>query len=329
MKRREFVALMGSALAAPIARAQQPAGRVFRIGALAFNPRAAALAMEVFERRMRELGYAEGTNLVIDWRSADLKLDRLPALAAELVATKPDVILGMNNPATAAARAATQSIPIVMTTGLNVVSEGLVASLAKPGGNVTGVVWDAGLEIYAKRLQFLKEAVPSLSRVALFWMTAQETLQGAAVYAETVEKAAAALGVRTFRVAVKDEHDFERAFTHAVSEGANGLYNLGLSTFHRYRKEFVGLANRHRLPDAHFDSAFVDAGGLLSYAPSLAGLFRQTAEYVDKIFKGAKPADLPVAQPTTFELTINLKTAKTLGLKLPQSLLLRADRVIE
>ena len=328
MRRREFVAMVGAAIAAPLAGAQ-PAARVHRIGVLGLISRDSLPAFDAFTQRLRELGYVEGQNLVIDFRSAERNLALLPGLAQELVRGRFDVILTGINPTTIAARQATQSIPIVMATGNDVVREGLVASLARPGGNVTGMLWDAGLDIYAKRVQLLKEAVPRISRLAVMRTSAQEGLPTFRPYVETVEKAAATLGLHPIRMVVKDEHDLERAFAAAAREKADALFNLGSATLYSFRKQIVDLAAKYRLPDAHFDGSFVDVGGLMSYNPSVPDLYRKAAGYVDRILKGAMPSDLPVEQPTVFILAINLKTAKQLGVRIPQSLLLRADRVIE
>lgn len=328
MDRRRFVALTGSAFAAALAHAQ-PAARAHRIGVLGLQPRHMFPALEALEQRLRELGYVEGRNLEIDYRSANLDPALLPGLALELAASRVDLIVTGINPTTVAAKQAAPGTPIVMVIGTDVVRERLVASLARPGGNVTGLVWDAGLDVYAKRVQLLKEAAPQLSRLAVMWMGAQDTLPSFKAYLDTVEKAALALGVHPIRIVVNDKQDFERAFVAAAREKADALFNLGSTTFYAFRRQLVDLAAKYRLPDSHFDGSFVDAGGLMSYAPSLPDLYRQAARYVDQILKGAKPADLPVEQPTTFRLAINLRTAKALGLKLPQSLLLRADRVIE
>ena len=274
-------------------------------------------------QQLRELGYVEGRNLVIDYRSAEGKPERLPELVRDLVRSKVEAIVTPTNIVTRAAWQTTKVAPIVMTVGTDVVAEGFAASLARPGGNVTGVTWDVGVEVMAKRFEFLKEIMPNVSRIAVLFDPGQD----APGFKRAIEEGGKAIDATLIWPEVTDE--LEPAFEMAVRERAQALLTGGGARLYRLRNKVVELAIRHRLPDTHYDSAFVDAGGLMSYAPNLAALFKRAAVYVDKILKGAKPGDLPVEQPTRIDLVINLKTAKALGLKLPQSLLLRADRVIE
>ncbi|MBI2958997.1 MAG: ABC transporter substrate-binding protein [Betaproteobacteria bacterium] len=322
-RRRNFLLASSALLAAQLVQAQQPA-KIHRVGYLASSPLPPILPLfEAFKGELRDLGYIEGTNLVIDFRSAEGKPERLAGLADELVRSKVDVIVTGVNATTVAAKRATQTIPIVMTVGTDVVTEGFVASLAKPGGNITGVTWDVGVQVMPKRLEFLKEAMPRVSRIAVLWDSGQD----AAGFKRAIEQGGAAVGARL--IWLEYQEDLDSLFAAAARERAQALFTGGGARLYRRRKEVVDLAAKYRLPDTHYDSAFAEAGGLMSYAPNLAGLYRRAAAYVDKILRGAKPADLPVEQPVKLELVINLKTAKALGLTIPQAVLLRADRVIE
>ena len=321
--RRQFLITAGALLAAPLARAQ-PVGKVHRIGYLSLNPpQTFAHLIEALKEGLRELGYVEGRNFTLEIRHADGKIERLDALAAELVRSDVDVIVTSVNAQTHAAKRATKTIPIVMTVGTDVVAEGFVASLARLGGNITGLTWDVGVEVMAKRFDFLKEAVPNLSRVAVLFDPGQD----APAFRRAIEEGGKAVGLTLIWPKVTD--DLEPAFELAVRERAQAIFSGGGARLFRLRKQVVELAAKHRLPDTHYSAEFVDAGGLMSYAPNLPGLFRGAAKYIDRILKGAKPGDLPVEQPTRLDLVINQKTAKALGLKVPQSLLIRADRVIE
>ena len=314
------VALALGLLAAPLAAEAQQAAKVARIGYLATNLAASPHLREAFRQGLRDLGYVEGRNVVIEYRDAEGKLERLPALAAELVALKVDVIVAAGTPAALAAKQATRTLPIVFAAAADPVTSGLVTSLARPGGNVTGLS-SLAPELVGKRLELLKQAVPGVSRVAVLWQpgalgerTEKDMLKGA-------EVAARALGVRLQFVEARGPADFDRAFSDMTRARAGALTVLPSTMFFSERRRLVDLAAKNRLPAVYPLREFVDAGGLMSYGPNLADLFRRAATYVDKILKGAKPADLPVEQPTKFELVINLKTAKALGLTIPPSLL--------
>jgi putative ABC transport system substrate-binding protein len=327
--RRVFVgALTGGLLATPLAaEAQQPA-KIARIGFLALDLAPNPHLPEAFRQGLRDLGYVEGRTVVIEYRDAKGKSERLPALAAELVALKVDVIVAPSTPAALAAKQATRTLPIVFATAGDPVTDGLVTSLARPGGNVTGLSILAP-ELVGKRLELLTQVVPGVSRVAVLWQpgafgerTEKDMLKGA-------EVAARALGVRLQVVEVRGPADVDRALSDMTRARAGALTVLGGTMFFNERRRLVALAAKNRLPAVYIAREFVDAGGLMSYGPNVADLFRRAATYVDKILKGAKPADLPVEQPTKFELVINLKTARALGLTIPQPILGRADEVIQ
>jgi putative ABC transport system substrate-binding protein len=328
MDRRVFLgALAGSVLlTAPFpAEAQQP-GNVYRIGVLEQggspgpNP-----IYEAFRHQLRELGYIEGQNLVLENRFAEGRAERLPDFAAELVRLKVDVIVAGGTLGPLAAKHATGTIPIVLAAAGDPVGTGLVASLAKPGGNVTGLS-NHSADLTGKRLQHTKEVVPGLSRIAVLWNAANPIAE--LVFKET-EIAARTLGVQVQSVEVRRSEDFDSALPATVSGGAGALFVIDDPLVFRNRMRIADFAARNRLPATAFYKQFAEAGGLMTFGASLADLYRRAAIFVDKILKGAKPADLPVEQPTTYELVINLKTAKTLGLTIPPSLLQRADQVIE
>jgi putative ABC transport system substrate-binding protein len=328
MDRRVFLgALAGSVLlTAPFpAEAQQP-GKVYRIGVLEQggspgpNP-----IYEAFRHPLRELGYIEGQNLVLENRFAEGRAERLPDFAAELVRLKVDVIVAGGTLGPLAAKHATGTIPIVLAAAGDPVGTGLVASLAKPGGNVTGLS-NHSADLTGKRLQHTKEVVPGLSRIAVLWNAANPIAE--LVFKET-EIAARTLGVQVQSVEVRRSEDFDSALPATVSGGAGALFVIDDPLVFRNRMRIADFAARNRLPATAFYKQFAEAGGLMTFGASLADLYRRAAIFVDKILKGAKPADLPVEQPTTYELVINLKTAKTLGLTIPPSLLQRADQVIE
>ncbi len=308
-----------------IAEAQQPT-KIPRIGYLGTNfPTTNPARYEAFRQGLRELGYVEGKNIVIEWRYAEAKLDRLPALAAELVRLKVDVIVTSGPPATRPAKEATATIPIVMAQDPDPVGSGFVASLARPGGNITGLATLAP-EISGKQLELLKEIVPKLSRVAVLGTSTQP---GNAQSLRETERAAGALGVKLQYLDVLGPKDIETAFRAAGKGRADAVLVLASAVLSSQRKQIVDLAAKSRLPAVYGQPESMDAGGLMFYGASITEMFRRAATYVDKILKGAKPADLPVEQPTKFELVINLKAAKQIGLTIPPNVLARADKVIK
>ena len=326
-RRKLLVALGAGALTAPFASfAQQQSGKIFRVGFLtAFSSSADTDLFESFRQGMRELGYDNGRNIAYETRWAEGKLERLPVLAAELVAFKPDVMLVANTPSVMAAKKATTTIPIVMVGVGDPVGTGLVDSLARPGGNVTGITNIIG-EITGKRLELLKEVVPRLSRVAVLGQPSDPIF---AIQMRHAAAAARSLKVEVFPVEIHAVSELDRAFETIVKRRADGILRLGDALASPGRQRTIELAMKHRLPTISTATDDVQAGLLMSYAPNRFELFHQAATYVDKILKGAKPADLPVEQPTKFELVINMKTAKALGIKIPNSILVRADKVIE
>ncbi len=326
MERRAFIGtLAGGLLAASFAAEAQQAAKVPRIGYLAST---LAAANEAFRQGLRDLGYVEGRNVVIEYRDAEGKLDRIPALAADLVALQVDVIVVPGTPAALATKQATRTIPIVFTWAADPVRSGLVTSLARPGGNVTGLSVLAP-ELVGKRLELLREAVPGASRIAVLWRPGDYGERTEREMLGEADVAARALGVRLQVVEARGPEDFDRAFSEMTRMRVDAVTVQSTNIFLVERRRLVDLAAKHRLPAMYLAREFVDAGGLMSYAPNVANLFRRAATYVDKILKGAKPADLPVEQPTKFELVINLKTAKALGLTIPPSVLGRADEVIQ
>jgi len=274
-----------------------------------------------FRQGLRELGYVDGKNIVIVPRGARGKRDRLPALAAELVRLKVDVIVALNPPAARAAKNTTTTIPIVIRSSRDPVRSGFVASLARPGGNITGL-WSTSSELIGKRLKLLKEVVPGLSRVAVLWKPGRRSARF-----KKIEVAARALGVQIQSLEVRDPSDFQGAFEAATRERAGALITLRNPDIVRNRKRVADLALESRLPAIYDDRAFVEVGGLMSYGTNLAALHRRAATYVDKILKGTKPGDLPVEQPTKFELVINLKTAKKIGFTIPPQFLAVCHRI--
>jgi putative ABC transport system substrate-binding protein len=284
--------------------------------------------VEAFLQGLRDLGYVEGRNVVIEYRSAEGKLERYPALVAELVALKVDVIFVPGTPAALAAKQATRTLPIVFAAAADPVADGLVTSLAQPGGNVTGLS-SFSPELVGKRLELLKQAVPGVSRVAVLWQPGGQGERTDKDLLKRADVAARALGVQLQVVEVRGPADFDRAFSDITRARAGALTVLGTPMFFTERRRLVDLAAKNRLPAVYGTRDYVDVGGLMAYGPNTADLVRRAATYVDKILKGAKPADLPVEQPTKFELLINLKAAKALGLTIPQSLLQRADEVIQ
>jgi putative ABC transport system substrate-binding protein len=304
---------------------QAQTGKVYRLGYLSQPTRASVeRGVEVFERALRDLGWIEGKNLIIEYRWADGDAERLPALAAELVRDKVDVIVAPAGTAALAAKAATATIPIVMMFPSDPVGTGLVASLAHPGGNVTGTSFTAGPEIFAKQLQILKEAVPRTSRLAVLRNPGDP---GWAVQDKEVDAAARSLGIRVQYVEARSAGELDAAFAAMALERTDALLVSGSSTFLAHGSRIAELALKAGLPTMESFREMVEVGGLMAYAINMPDYIGRAAVYVDKILKGAKPADLPVEQPTKFELFVNPKTAKALGLTLPASLLQRAELV--
>jgi putative ABC transport system substrate-binding protein len=331
MTRRTIGWLMLFALAAvcaPLAGAAPPAERVSRIGFLASGPPPPdpvppAFPLTALRAGLRERGYVEGHTVILEERWAAGELARLPALAAELVQLPVDVIVAAGASAVRAAAGATRVVPIVIAGAADPVAEGLVASLARPGGNVTGLAALTGREVEGKRLELLRAAVPTAIRVAVV-LDSTSRLDPAPLW-----EAARALGLTLlFSAETASPDDFRSAFAAMIHHGADALYAPETPVNARHRDLIVALAVQHRLPALYASRDFVEAGGLMAYGPSFAALFRRAATYVDKILKGAQPADLPVEQPTHFELVINLKTAHALGLALPPTLLFQADEVM-
>ena len=317
--------LFGAGLLALVAAQAPQAAKIARIGWLGDDPTRAPQLREAFLQGLRDLGYVEGRDFVLERRYHEGKLDRLPALATELVALNADVIVTTSTPNALAAKQATRTVPIVFAAASNPVASGLVSSLARPGGNVTGLSFFTP-ELVGKGMELLMQTIPKVSRLAVIWQPGErpkeDMLQGA-------EVAARALRVRLQFVEASGPGDFDRAFSEMIHASAEGMAVVTSAMFFIERRHLVGLAARNKLAAVYPWREAVEAGGLLSYGPHVPDLFRRAATYVDRILKGAKPGDLPVEQPTKFELVINLKTAKALGLTIPPSLLARADQVIE
>jgi ABC-type uncharacterized transport system substrate-binding protein len=327
MDRRAFLAGAAALLAAPLAIEAQQTGEVYRIGVLEVAGVASNAAnLSAFRQGLAQLGYVEGQNFVIEYRSADGRPGRFSDLATELAGLKVDVIVTRGTPATLAAKQATQTIPIVMASSGDPVVEGIVASLARPGGNVTGLHIMAPAELGGKRLQLLKEAVPGSSRIGILWNPGD--LHAPLIVSDT-ERIARAMGVQLKSLEVKRSEPFEQVFETALFGQIDALIAVEDYFTFAYRTRILDFAAMSRLPAIYGLREFVDAGGLMSYGTDRRDLYRRCATYVHRILTGASPADLPVEQPTKFELVISLKTAKAIGLTIPQSLLLRADQVIE
>jgi len=326
--RRGFISSLGlGVLAAPLGAEAQQGGKVSRIGFLLPVSRGPAEhLLQTFEQALRERGWVTGQNLVIEYRSAEGKYDRLPALAAELVLLEPQVIVAVATAAARAAKDTTSKIPIVMVNATDPIGEGLIASFARPGGNVTGLTFIQTREMYAKQLQLLKEAVPRARRIAVLRNPANP---GGALSVRTVEQAARALGVELQVIGVRAPEEFEPALRAMTQARADALLVLPDSMLFAHRAQLADLSVRHRLPTMHGLVENAQAGGLMAYAVNLTDQFRLAAGYVDRLLRVANPAELPVEQPSRFEFVINLKTAKALGLTIPQSLLQRADEVIQ
>jgi putative ABC transport system substrate-binding protein len=330
MRRREFITLLGGTAATwPLAaRAQQPAGRVYRVGYLAGGSRQTQLYLiKAFDEGLQSLGYRVGQNIVIEYGFADGDVQRLPALAADMVRLGVDVIVSGNSLSTVAAMKATTTIPIVMTSSADPVSAGFVASLARPGGNVTGFSLDGGNEgeMQGKRLELLKETLPNLTRVGMLWNP--DGLVPARL--ESMRDVTRPLALKLVAVEARGLDTLEQAFATMVREQMQAFILVSDTVLFNYRQQIGVIALKNRLPSIASLREFAGAGLLLSYGPDFQPLYRGAAIFIDKIFKGAKPAELPVEQPTKFELVINLKTAKALGVIMPPTLLARADDVIE
>ena len=329
MNRRRFLLTsLAGALAAPFAAdAEPPAGGIPRVGLLsdeALTDEAAAGA-PAFRKGLEAIGYVQGHNIVVEHRLAEWNSDRLPALASELVKVKVDIIVAIGTAAARAAANATTTVPIVFTRVADPVALGLVSSLARPGGNITGLTVDA-TEIAAKRLELLLQAVPRLQRIGIVW---NPSFPPAELELRRTQEPTQSSRVELHIFPVRDVAEFEKALATATREHVGAIEVLPATVFTGQRQRIVDLVAKARLPAMFQRREFVMAGGLMSYGPSYAEMYRRAAIYVDKLLKGAKPADLPVEQPTKFELVINLKTAKALGLSIPPSLLARADQVIE
>jgi putative ABC transport system substrate-binding protein len=323
MERRAFISgITLGLLAAPLAVEGQQTEKVSRIGLVSV---AYLRDEDIFFQRLRELGYVEGRNLVVERRYSEGRAERFPEFAAELVRLKADIIIVTTTPAALAVKSATNIIPVVFPTAIDPVGTGVVPSLARPAGNITGSTTQAP-EIVAKRLQFLKEAVPHLSRVAVLWNAANPANAG---QWREVQGAARALGLTLQSREVQGPRDFERVFAAMARERPDALLLILDGLTRQHGEEIVYFVTKHRIPSMLDRAYLAKAGGLMSYGADVAELWRRAALLVDRILKGAKPADLPIEQPEKFELVVNLKTAKALGLTIPPSLLQRADQVIE
>jgi putative ABC transport system substrate-binding protein len=325
-RRKFLVALAATVLAAPLAGKAQQAGKVYRVGYLGNS--SASLEpdlVEALRQGLRNLSYVENQNIIIEYRWAEGRYDRFPSLVADLIQHQVDVIVTAGTPGTLAAKQATRTIPIVMAVSGDAVGAGLVDSLARPGANVTGLTTMVA-ELEGKRLELLKEILPRLSRVVLLGNPANPLT---AIIFNQARTAARVLHVTLERVDIRAVDEFENAFATIAKARPDAIIIVADRFFLAERERIVGFTARQRLPAMYPYREFVTLGGLMSYSPDYAESFRRAALYVDKILKGAKPADLPVEQPTRFELVINMKIAKTLGVKIPNSILMRADKVIE
>ncbi|HEX3338753.1 MAG TPA: ABC transporter substrate-binding protein [Pseudolabrys sp.] len=325
MRRREFITLLGGLVAWPVTARAEQVGKVYTIGIFSAGAPTNGTTVTVLPDALRALGWIEGKNVAFELRFAENRLERLPELAAELVHLNVDVIVALGTLAPLAAKRATSTIPIVMTSAGDPLGSGLVASLARPGGNVTGMSLMAP-DLGGKRLELLKELSPGLARVAVLWNAANP--YPARVFKET-QAAGRTLGIEVQSLEVRSANDFDGAFEAARTQRPDALITVEDPLTVDYRKRIADFAVANRLPSLYGFREFAIAGGLMSYGANIADLVRRAAGYVDKLLKGAKPADLPVEQPTTFELIINLKTAKALGLQVPPTLLARADEIIE
>lgn len=319
-----FTLVLALAMCGAVVQAQQPAG-IFRIGILIGSSASNYSArVEAFRRRLRELGYVEGKNIFIEYRYAEGKVERLPDLAAELVGLKVDAIVTTGQ-AVLVAKKASPTLPIVFAAAADPVGGGLVSSLARPGGNITGLSL-MSQDLDGKRLELLKEAFPKVTRVAFLWVPADS--RGNLALTE-MEAAAMVLGRKLLSLPVRSLDDFESAFARAKTNGAHALITSASPLIDTQQRQVLDFAAKNRLPAMYHTSEHVEAGGLMSYGPNYADLWRRAADYVDKIFKDTKPGDLPVEQPKKFDFVVNLKAAKQIGLTIPPNVLARADRVIK
>jgi putative ABC transport system substrate-binding protein len=326
MNRRTFLCgLTLGTLAAPLAGDAQPLAKSARIGVLTLAVASSSPLAEAFRQGLREHGYVEGQDIAFEYRYAQGRADQLPVLAAELVRLKVDVIVTESNVAALAAKRATETIPIVMAIAGDPIKAGVVGSLARPGGNVTGLTL-IHPELSGKRLQLLREAVPKIALVAVIWNPADPA---AVDFLRETEAAARSLGLRLHAIEAHAPAELDAAFKAVADTRPSAFFSLPGGMFQDNQTRIIEFATKNRLPGVFPSRVFVEAGGLMSYGPNLAASSRRAAAFVDKLLKGAKPADLPIEQPTKFELVINLKTAKVLGLTIPPSGLLRADQVIE
>lgn len=323
MKRRFAAILVCLLVAAPLASEAQQAGKTWRIGYLAGSPRVPQI--DAFVQGLRDLGYVEGKNLVLEMKLGHGRIERIPELAADLVRLDPHVIVAAANVAGLAAKQATSTIPIVVVASHDGVKVGLFASLARPGGNVTGLE-SLAPDLDVKRLEWLKQLIPTLSRIALLYNPSDP---GGAVHVDTTMRTARSLGVQVRLVEVRSAAEFDSALLATLQDGPEALLTVTDPLVFAHRERIAQFTLEHKLPSAHEYRAYADFGGLMSYGPNMSALWRRAAYYADRILKGAKPGNLPVEQPTQFELVINLKSAKALGLTIPPSLRVRADHVIE
>jgi putative ABC transport system substrate-binding protein len=331
MDRRHFLLTsLAGALAAPLAAEAQPAKNVPRIGYLSVgwgSGTAYLRPRDAFREGLREHGWIEGQNVVIEYRFAEGHLDRLAGLVEDLIRLKVDVIVGSPTPAALAARNATRTIPIVGVSLTEPVAVGLVVSVARPGGNVTGVTYGVDADIFGKQLELLREVVPKVQRIAV--LSNPGTSPAQPLIMSNIKDAGRSLGLQLQLLEARAPEEFDGVFVAMAKERAGALFMTGDPMFFQNRARLADLAIKNRLPSMSTQRQWVEAGGLVSYGPSFPDMYRRAATYVDKILKGAKPADLPLEHPTKFDLTINLKAARSLGLAIPPSLLARADQVIE
>jgi putative ABC transport system substrate-binding protein len=327
MSKKLHIWLLATILLTTVSHAEAQQAKVPRIGYVSVvSGGTASPNMKAFRQGLGDLGYVEGKNIVIEYRYAEGNIDRIPILVAELVQLKVDVLVSGDGPAIRAAKQATSTTPIVMVINQDPIATGLINSLARPGGNITGLS-RLTRELSGKRLELLREVVPGISRVGIL---RDANGEGPNISFKEYQAAAGGLKIQLQSLEVRGPNpDFDATFKTAAKGGANGLITIGNSLLNRYRNRIPGDAIKHRLPSMYEGSQWIEAGGLISYSANDAENYRRAAVYVDKILKGAKPADLPVEQPTKFELVINLKTAKQIGLTIPPNVLARADRVIK